>query len=329
MSMAYRARHALVHEWLSPGRRLLSAMPVVAMLVCALLSVGVANASAEETTTICVPEKPSKPVVSTNAKGECAAKSTTTYKSVTLPGTGELETLNKILPHIKYEEAGVGGKPTIQFSAVNVQVVSGSGSTSGEVNGEGNLVIGYDENTGKHAQTGSHNLILGVEQTFTSFGGLLAGELNTVSAPYASASGGSGNTASAKGASVTGGSENKATEEGASVTGGFDNTASGLEASVTGGRENSAREALDSVTGGIENRVEGGANSISGGARNTIETDTQAETIVGGEVNKVPFSSFGNVIVGGGENSFEKEAFRAAILGGHKIVINGNYTHSP
>jgi hypothetical protein len=44
-------------------------------------------------------------------------------------GAGELETLNKILPHLSYLERGVGGKPTVQFSGVNVQVVSGAGKT--------------------------------------------------------------------------------------------------------------------------------------------------------------------------------------------------------
>src|SRR5205807_5361095 len=42
--------------------------------------------------------------------------------------------------------SGVGGKPTVQFAAVNVQIVSGSGSTTGAVNGLGNLAIGYAEN---------------------------------------------------------------------------------------------------------------------------------------------------------------------------------------
>src|SRR4051794_1071846 len=44
-----------------------------------------------------------------------------------------------------YVPSGVGGKPTVQFAAVNVQVVSGSGSTTGTLNGEGNLVVGYAE----------------------------------------------------------------------------------------------------------------------------------------------------------------------------------------
>ncbi|HUH81925.1 MAG TPA: hypothetical protein VLZ06_11425 [Solirubrobacteraceae bacterium] len=35
---------------------------------------------------------------------------------------------------------------------------------------EGALVIGYDEDPGNHTQTGSHDLIVGQEQQFTSCG---------------------------------------------------------------------------------------------------------------------------------------------------------------
>ena len=44
-----------------------------------------------------------------------------------------------------YVPTDVGGKPTVVFSTVNVQIVSGSGSTGGAVNGEGNLIVGYAE----------------------------------------------------------------------------------------------------------------------------------------------------------------------------------------
>ena len=92
----------------------------------------------------------------------------------------EITLLKHILPHINYIGAGVGGKPTIQFSGVNVQVVNGEGKTA-TTNGEGNLVIGYDENP--RAQTGSHNLILGEEQEFTAYAGIDAGLLSSRSLP--------------------------------------------------------------------------------------------------------------------------------------------------
>jgi hypothetical protein len=288
-------------------------MLCVSVIVAAVLASG-STASAEEPTQFCIPEKPTKPLESINAKGECTVKGTTTYKLVTLPGAAELQTLNKILPFIKFNEAGVGGKPTIGFSGVNIQIVSGSGSTKGAVNGAGNLVIGYDEKTAENTQTGSHDLLLGEDQSFTSYGAIQAGEGNTTSAPYAS---------------VTGGTSNIASEFGASVTGGRHNTASGLEASVTGGQDNRAKGALDAITGGEQNKTEGNANAIDGGATNAIEADTQDETILGGSLNKVPFSSFYNVIAGGEENTFGKEAFASAILGGHKQSLNGSYLHFP
>jgi len=122
-----------------------------------------------------------------------------------------------------------------------VQVVSGSGSTIGAVNGQGNLIVGYNEagfcktvaatcNTSADCggdncltsgpKTGSHNLIVGAGNSYSSYGGFVAGELNVVSGA---------------GASVSGGYENHATGFVASVSGGISNTASGAESSISGG----------------------------------------------------------------------------------------------
>jgi len=118
---------------------------------------------------------------------------------------------------------------TLQFSGINVQVVSGSGATSGAVNGKGNLIVGYNESgfcTGSFinpnpcntnadcpvggtctpvAKSGSHNLVIGQSNAYSSYGGLVAGRKNTVSAPNASVTGGFGNTASGTQSSVSGG----------------------------------------------------------------------------------------------------------------------------
>src|SRR5690348_1037104 len=106
-----------------------------------------------------------------------------------------------------YVPSGVGGKPTVQFAAVNVQIVSGSGATNGAVNGTGNLAIGYDENPAAVAQTGSHDLILGRNQSFTGFGQLVGGFQNTASGNYAAALGNL-NTVQGSYASITGGQNN-------------------------------------------------------------------------------------------------------------------------
>src|SRR5947209_5581537 len=183
------------------------------MLVAGLLSTVGGAAQAETPTTLCEPEGPSKPVLTPNLKGECPTKNTLKYRALQLPGPTGLEQLNKILAHVTYVESGIAGKPTLEFSGVNVQLVNGAGATA-SVNGEGNLVIGYDENAGNHQQTGSHDLVLGQEQTFTSYGGVLAGALNEITAPFAS---------------VTGGEQNTAGGEASWVGAGQRNVASGLE----------------------------------------------------------------------------------------------------
>jgi hypothetical protein len=163
-------------------------------------------------------------------------------------GTGltseQRETLKMLLQHIKYIGTGVGGKPTIQFSGVNVQVVNGEGRLF-TTNGEGNLVIGYDGNP--RTQTGSENLILGNSQEYTSFGGILAGFDDTISAPYASVTGGLGNHASGDSASVSGGENSEASGFGASVSGGDLNHAEGSYSSIFGGKELTASHEYEAI----------------------------------------------------------------------------------
>jgi len=74
-----------------------------------------------------------------------------------------------------YVSSGVGGKPTVTFSGVNVQVVSGSGSTSAAVNGEGNLVVGYAENSYNHQQSGSNDLVVGSANGWSGYGEIVGG----------------------------------------------------------------------------------------------------------------------------------------------------------
>ena len=156
-------------------------------------------------------------------------------------------------------EKGVRG-PNITFRGANIHIVSGSGvtddhiSTGGKLTGLGNLIIGYDELfSGQVANRGgSHNLVVGRFHVFTSsaFGGLVAGEFNTVSAEGASVSGGRENTASGIFASVSGGLSNTASNLEASVSSGVGNTASARDASVLGGGQNTASGFGSVVLGG-------------------------------------------------------------------------------
>jgi hypothetical protein len=169
---------------------------------------------------LCVSTTAGGAVTSGGTTGACGSGTS----SVALPSEkAEQEKLISILPHINYEEAGIGGKPTVQFSGINLQVINGSGSET-TINGMGNLILGYDEKPG--TQTGSHNLLLGgLTNSYTSYGGILAGHNNTISGGYASVLGGGASTASAYASTITGGAYNKASTDYATVSGGCSNLA--------------------------------------------------------------------------------------------------------
>src|SRR5262249_19187095 len=138
---------------------------------------------------------------------------------------GEVETLKGQLSSLQALLAGVTrttvfGQDTLRFSGMNVQLVNGSGSTA-SVKRVGNLIIGYDESKGApETTTGSHDLILGQRNSFSSYGGLVAGFANTISGPFASVSGGEFSTAGNFASSVSGGDFNFATNAASSVSGG-------------------------------------------------------------------------------------------------------------
>ncbi|MGH7802251.1 MAG: hypothetical protein ACREOW_16770 [Thermodesulfobacteriota bacterium] len=144
--------------------------------------------------------------------------------------------------------------PHVIFSGCNVHVRNGGIGQTNTVNGRGNIIIGYNEDTfppGPNNRTGSHNLIIGPEHTYSSFGGFVAGAANTISNQVTSVSGGQGNTASGIASSVSGGLGNTASGNFSSVSGGGDNTAGGLASSVSGGFQRSAPNSDDWAAGAL------------------------------------------------------------------------------
>ena len=162
---------------------------------------------------------------------------------------------------------GQGGTVrTARISGLNVQVVNGSGKTYGTTNGLGNLIVGYNElgNPNGDDRTGSHNIVTGQENSFSSYGGLVAGQGNTVSDAWSSVSGGRQNTASGIWSSVSGGAGNTASGADASISGGTVNTASGIGSSVSGGFDNTASGYWSSVSGGDLRSATGTNNWAAG-----------------------------------------------------------------
>lgn len=246
----------------------------------------------------------------------------------------------------------VNGQPTVRFSGVNVQIVNGVGNTA-TVNGKGNLLIGYDEtdisgsfkcSLGTNPTTlaivtnqtecisaggswatshksGSHYLVMGSQNNYSRWGGVVSGVRNTSNYNYASLLGGYTNAAGGEYAVVTGGSENTASGARASVSGGQNNIARGGWASVSAGRNNVADGGWAGISGGSDNVTQSGpANSVSGGWGNIAMG--QFASVTGGSQN---IGSGVYASVNGGY--FNKASGgNASVAGGYMNISSGGHT---
>jgi len=245
--------------------------------VAATIVLGLATPAAAGATTPgweCIPTTAGQAVVSggTSAAPSCGAGTT----AVLAP---------------TFVSSGVGGKPTVQFASVNVQIISGAGATDAGVNGTGNLVLGYGENANSYSQTGSHDLVIGKNNGWSGFGEIVGGNNDRASGNYSTVVGKS-NLASG-GSSLAAGEVNTASGGDSSVMGGAHNIASGSDSSITGGNFNAARDSFASILGGCLNlagasgRLSGSCNAsgteaVLGGFENTASG--LESTVSGGEV---------------------------------------------
>jgi len=215
--------------------------------------------------------------------------------------TSRVSALESLLAAVSLTESG----KTLQISGVNVRIISGAGTTEATPNGYGNLIVGYSElrNNGTDTRTGSHNIVVGAEHNFSSYGCLIVGKTNDVSAQFSSVCAGTGNVVTnfsssigagrnnrvegslscvSAGASnwitgsdsnaawIGGGSANRATTAYGTVVGGSQNRANGYMSSVLGGLGNQANADYSSVSGGDNNRANGNYSSVSGGHNRSV-----------------------------------------------------------
>jgi len=130
---------------------------------------------------------------------------------------------------------------------------------------------------------------------------------NTVTADFATVSGGGSNTASGWASTVSGGAENTAgsPDGSATVGGGYQNTATGDSSAVSGGSGNTVRSSFSTAGGGLSNAIltNTGGSVIAGGEDNIVQSDyfilsfSDFSTISGGFSNAA--SSYGGTIGGG------------------------------
>lgn len=273
-----------IQSWLVAG---------VVVSVCALGGAPTALGAGVTPGWECIPTAAGQPIVSggTGAGPSCGSGSTAVLAPTYVP-------------------SGIGGKATVQFAKVNVQIVNGGGTTSTD-NGTGNLVLGYDESPG--TQTGSHNLVLGEKQTYSGYAdiiggfgnsdtssyGAVFGQTNKASAGYALL-GGASNSVSASAGTATGGFGNKVATADSAISGGCGNLVgpgtapdenvcfdtaghNGDFASITGGKRNTATGMEASVSGGDTNLASGWTSVVAAGAENSA-TST-GTSVSGGDLN--------------------------------------------
>jgi hypothetical protein len=132
-----------------------------------------------------------------------------TLESQPAGGGGGVPDLEKYVEINTNDLNGVKG-PHLIFKGVNVHVRSGSGTTV-DSTGLGNLIIGYNETAQGGAalnRTGSHNLVGGQLNSFSSSGGLVFGSNNRLFGRYAAILGGEQNNATGWYSTVYGGQFN-------------------------------------------------------------------------------------------------------------------------
>lgn len=133
------------------------------------------------------------------------------------------------------------GAITLRITGMNVQVVNGLGETHSQ-NGAGNIILGYneddvgnDERYDPWIRTGSHNLIVGRNNEYTSTGGIANGYGNRLYSRDSAIFGGQNNSTYGRYAFIAGGGNNVITGDGAGIFGGGNNLANGQSSSILGG----------------------------------------------------------------------------------------------
>jgi hypothetical protein len=179
----------------------------------------------------------------------------------------------------------------LYLTGVNVHIVSGSGATNDfafsadgspvpgkSLFGLGNLTIGYNfnGNTQGTVRTGSHNLILGDSNNYSSFGGVVTGVNSVLGNRYSAILAGDTDIALGDSSVILGGEANTTQAQQGAIVGGHFNLVTSRFGSVLGGEYNIAGGPNDpniasvtTVTGG-QNNYAGGQDSTISGGRNVV-----------------------------------------------------------
>ncbi len=247
----------------------------------------------------------------------------------------ENESVPGLSGHLSYDDS----TNTFVLEGVNFQVTSGSAGSSA-----GNVIIGTNDVTEfapNPARTGTHNLIIGNGHEYTGNNGIVHGENNRLTSPYAAVIGGRKGHVTGPGAVLVGGLMNHIDTQDAAVVGGYKNFIhnSASYSAILGGEADSLFQQFTCAVGGKQNKVgedmsqdarwsvsiAGNQNIVAkrwsatvAGALN--QTNGASSAIIGGQGNST--SGEGASTVGGFENS--TVGARSVIIGGQTNVANGS-----
>jgi len=188
------------------------------------------------------------------------------------------------------------------------------------VNGKGNVIIGRRSQTIDPMKMGSHNLILGPANNYTSYGGFVMGQNNYLSGPQSFIGGGAFNTASGFFSSVATGFNNTASGAYSSITAGTNNIASGNFSAVAGGENNDASAYGSFVSSGKGNRASKRNSSVLGGKENTASA--YYSSVTGGQHNKAS----GNYTSVTGGSSNQASGSHSSVTGGIDNKASGQFS---
>lgn len=208
-----------------------------------------------------------------------------------------LEALETKMEPISLET--VDGYRTLRISEANLQLVDGSGDTDGAPNGLGNLLVGYAERHPGTDRHGSHNVVLGLRNEWSSFGGLVSGSRNRIGGEHVAAIGGQDNDVAGTGAVAVGGWTVDVSGVGAVGVGGIANVVSGERAVAVGGFGNTASGLRSLAAGGSDNAPTGDRSTTIGGYHN--DATGVGATATGGNANTASGTS--SVVAGGSNNT--------------------------
>jgi hypothetical protein len=196
------------------------------------------------------------------------------------------------------------GTGNLVVAGGNVHVVNGAGATATN-NGRGNVIVGYsaeptsadgnwvDSTPVADRRSGSHNLILGDANGWTSYGALIAGYGTLSGEPYCGALGGTGNSCVGTFGAVVAGTANQVRNQSAATLGGRELDAAGLSAVTAGGwgnvssgdygiagggDGNTAGATLSVVFGGSHLLSYGAGTSVFGGFNGTRDSNDNDNT---------------------------------------------------